>query len=267
MGFIYQLLKKIAANRHLIYSLAKDDFKLRFAGSGLGAVWGFIQPLVTILLYWFVFQVGFRSGNARGEVPYVLWLIVGIVPWFFFNEAWNGSMNCLYEYSFLVKKVLFDIEILPIVKILSSLFVHLFFIDIIFILFASYGYYISLYNIQLIYYLLCELVFVYALALITSSIAAFIKDTVLFVGILLQIFFWTIPIVWSPDSMSGLVISILKLNPVYYLVEGFRDTFVNKVWFWEKPGDMLYFWIFISVLLYVGIWMYKRLNKYFADLL
>ncbi len=267
MGFILEIARKIITNRHLIFNLAKDDFKLRFAGARLGVVWGFIQPLVTIGLYWFVFQLGFKAGNASNGVPYILWLVVGITPWFFFNEAWNGSMNCLYEYSFLVKKVLFDVEILPIVKILSSLFVHFFFIDIIFILFASYGYYISLYNLQILYYLLCEVVLIYALALITSSISAFIKDTILFVGIILQIFFWTIPIVWSSESMSAGVISVLKLNPVYYLVEGFRDTFVNKIWFWEKMNDTVYFWIFVIVLLGIGIWMYKRLNKYFADLL
>lgn len=266
MKFILELIKNIIENRQLIFDLAKDDFKLRFAGAGLGAVWGFIQPLVTIALYWFVFQLGFKAGDANG-VPYILWLIVGITPWFFLNEAWNGAMNCLYEYSFLVKKVLFDIEILPIVKILSSLFVHIFFIDIIFVLFASYGYYLSIYNLQVIYYLVCEVVLIYALALITSSIAVFIKDTILFIGIILQIFFWTIPIVWSSESMNVRIISILKLNPIYYLIEGFRDTFINKVWFWEKVSYTVYFWIFVMILLGIGIWMYKRLNKYFADLL
>lgn len=268
MKFVYNILKEMWKSKRLIWDLAKDDFKLRFAGSGLGAVWGFIQPFVTILLYWFVFQVGFRSGNVDNGMPYILWLIAGIVPWFFFSEAWNGASNCLYEYSFLVKKVVFKIEILPFVKILSALFVHVFFVDLIFIIFASYGYSVSLYNLQLIYYLICELVLVYALALITSSLAIFIKDTIQVIGILTQIFFWTIPIVWAPENINNqLVLNILKLNPVYYFVEGYRDSLVSGVWFWEKPVHTLYFWVVVVCLLGIGVWIYKKLNRHFADLL
>lgn len=266
MKYIKYFFEMIRKDGKLILSLAKDDFKLRFAGARLGVIWGFIQPFVNVLLYWFVFQIGFKAGTING-LPYILWLIPGMVPWFFFNEAWNGSMTCLYDYSFLVKKMSFRIEILPIVKILSALFVHLFFIDLVFVFYASYGQYLSIYNLQLIYYVVCEILLIYALGLITSSIAVFLKDTIQVVGILLQIFFWTIPIVWSPDNINGLVLAILKMNPVYYLVEGFRDSFVYHKWFWEKPMDTVWFWLCILVLMYVGINVYNKLRKYFADLL
>lgn len=263
----FGLVKTMVHDRRLILRLAADDFRLRFAGSKFGVMWGFIQPLITIVLYWFVFEVGFRSGNVSEGVPYVLWLVAGIVPWFFFSEAWNGAVNCLYEYSFLVKKVQFHIEDLPVVKIVSSLFVHVFFIGVIFILFACYGYSVTIYNLELFYYIACEIVLIYALALITSSIAVFIKDTIQVVNILMQIFFWTIPIVWNEEAVSAQVRLMLKCNPVYYLVEGFRNLFVYKVWFWEQPLHTLYFWTVTLALLFLGIWMYKKLNRYFADLL
>ena len=268
MKFIVNILKEVWKRKKLIFDLAKDDFKLRFAGSRLGAVWGFVQPMITILLYWFVFQVGFRSGSVDNGMPYILWLIVGIVPWFFFNEAWTGASNCLYEYSFLVKKVVFNIEILPFVKILSALFVHVFFVDLIFIIFASYGYFLSIYNLQLLYYLICETVLIYALTLITSSLVVFIKDVIQVIGILNQIFFWTIPIVWSPDNIHNqFLLTILKANPIYYFVEGYRDALVSHVWFWEKPIYTTYFWGIVFILLAIGVWIYKKLNKHFADLL
>lgn len=268
MKFVVNILKEVWNRKRLIFDLAKDDFKLRFAGSGLGVIWGFVQPFVTILLYWFVFQVGFRSGNVSNGMPYILWLIAGIVPWFFFNEAWVGASNCLYEYSFLVKKVVFKIEILPFVKILSALFVHIFFVDLIFIIFASYGYHVSPYNLQIIYYLICVLVLIYALSLITSSLVIFIKDIIQVIGILTQIFFWTIPIVWSPENINNRVLlNILKLNPIYYVVEGYRDSLVSHIWFWEKPVYTVYFWVVVTILLAIGVWIYKKLNRHFADLL
>lgn len=268
MKFIIDLCKATIKDRKLIFSLAKDDFKLRFAGARLGVTWGFISPFVTIVLYWFVFQFGLKSGNLRNGMPYILWLVAGIISWFFVSEAWSSTTSVMYDYGFLVKKVLFKIELLPIVKILSALFIHAFLLDLCLILFATYGYKVDVYYIQIIYYLICEVVLVYALALITSSIAVFIKDILQLIGIIMQVLFWMIPIVWSPELIEGtIVLKLLKLNPIYYLVSGFRDCFIEKVWFWERGWYTLYFWAIVIIFLVIGISIYKKLNKYFADLL
>jgi len=102
----------IYKNRRLVAKLAKNDFKTRYAGSYLGIVWAFIQPVITILVYWFVFSVGFRSGTGDLGVPFVLYLVAGIVPWFFFQDALIGGTNSLLEYNYLVKKVVFNISVL-----------------------------------------------------------------------------------------------------------------------------------------------------------
>ena len=99
----YDFVKELYHNRRLIFSLAKNDFKTKFAGSFFGVFWAFVQPVITILIYWFVFSVGFRSGGVA-DCPFALWLTAGLVPWFFFSEAWNGATNSLMEYSYLVKK-------------------------------------------------------------------------------------------------------------------------------------------------------------------
>ena len=156
------LPKELYQNRKLIWSLAKNDFKTKYAGSYLGIVWAFIQPVVTVLVYWFVFGV-VRQGSPKA-VPFVLWLIAGLVPWFFFQEALTQSTNALIEYSYLVKKVVFKIDILPMVKIIASLFVHLFFVAFTVFLFCCYGYFPDLYDLQLVYYSFC--VFMLVLAMI-----------------------------------------------------------------------------------------------------
>ena len=100
-------------NRRLVLSLAKNDFKTKYAGSYFGTVWAFIQPVVTICVYWFVFGLALRGGADRG-VPFVLWLVAGLVPWFFFQDGLIGGTNSLLEYNYLVKKVVFNIRILPV---------------------------------------------------------------------------------------------------------------------------------------------------------
>ena len=120
-------------SRQLIWKLSKNDFKNRYAGSYLGRLWAFTQPVVTVLLYWFVF--GHVMGQDKKEIltvgveaPYVLWLTAGLVPWFYFSEAINNGTTSLLEYSYLVKKVVFKISIIPIVKLIAASFVHLFFV-------------------------------------------------------------------------------------------------------------------------------------------
>ena len=111
-------------NRQLIWKLAKNDFRSKHAGSYLGVVWAFVQPVVSVLVYWFVFTIGGRAPSGDTGYPFVLWLIVGIVPWFFFADALGQGTSALLSYQYLVKKVVFKISILPIIKIISSFFVH-----------------------------------------------------------------------------------------------------------------------------------------------
>ena len=126
------LIKEFISSRKMLWKLSKNDFKTKYAGSYLGIFWAFVQPIITIAIYVFVFQVGFKAAPTDDGYPFVLYLIAGIIPWFFFAEALMNATNCLIEYSYLVKKVVFNISILPIIKIISSLFVHLFFIVIAF---------------------------------------------------------------------------------------------------------------------------------------
>jgi teichoic acid transport system permease protein len=124
---IVSLPINVYENRRLVWKLAKNDFKTRYAGSYLGAIWAFIQPIVTILVYWFVFSLGMKASTGPEAMPFVLFLLAGIVPWFYFQDSLNGGTTSLLEYNYLVKKVVFNISVLPVVKILSALFCALLF--------------------------------------------------------------------------------------------------------------------------------------------
>ena len=104
MNYALSLLKEIIKKRKLVWDLGKADFRKRFVGSYFGIVWMFIQPVVTIVIYAVIFGIGFKSPPPVPGVSYVIWLVPGIVPWFFFGEALNGITGCLQEYSYLVKK-------------------------------------------------------------------------------------------------------------------------------------------------------------------
>ena len=267
MKTIFSLPTDIYKNRRLIFKLAKNDFKTRYAGSYLGIVWAFIQPVITILVYWFVFSVGFRSGTGDLGVPFVLYLVAGIVPWFFFQDALIGGTNSLLEYNYLVKKVVFKISILPIIKIIAATFIHVFFVCLLLIVAAIYGYYPTIYTIQIVYYSFCLFIFVLALSYTTCAVVVFFRDLSQIISIGLQIGMWATPILWNLDALSPKWIMILKLNPLVYIVNGYRSAIYEKEWFFQDFFSTMYFWIVTVVLFGLGAVIFKRLKVHFADVL
>lgn len=120
MKDLLSLLKGIKEKRKLILELSKADFKKRFVGSYFGVVWMFIQPMVTIAIYAFIFgEHGMKNAPPVPGASYVIWLAPGIIPWFYFSEILNTGTNCLQEYHYLVKKVVFEVEHLPLIKLIS----------------------------------------------------------------------------------------------------------------------------------------------------
>ncbi|MGI6071171.1 MAG: ABC transporter permease [Blautia sp.] len=264
----FSLIKELIQNRRLVLSLAKNDFKTKYAGSYLGIVWAFIQPVVTMMVYWFVFTVGFKSGNAM-NYPFVLYLISGIVPWFFFQDALNGGTNALLEYNYLVKKVVFKISILPVVKVISAALVHVFFIAFALVMCTFNGYPPTIHTIQVIYYSGCVFMFALALSYATSAIVVFFRDLTQIINIVLQVGIWMTPIMWDLNMLANhpLVMKLFKLNPMYYIVSGYRDSMLGRMWLTEHLAWGLYFWVVTALLFWLGSVIFKRLKPHFADVL
>lgn len=258
---------EIYRDRAMFLTLVKNDFQARFAGSYLGLFWAYVQPVITILLYWFVFQFGLRSGDVSNH-PFILYLMAGLIPWFYFSESWNGATNSLVEYSYLVKKVVFNVSFLPAIKVFSALFVHVFFAVILFVIALVYGYGVHFYLLQLPYYILCTAFLVMGLSYITSACTVFFRDMTQIVNIMLTIGVWMTPIMWNAEAtMSAMMQTVFKLNPMYYIVDGFRDALLDKVWFWEKPVWSIYFWCLSIGLYLIGSKMFDRLKVHFSDVL
>ena len=264
MNTLWQFIEN---NHHVYFKLLKNDFKARYIGSYLGIVWGFIQPIITVLIYWFVFTVGLRSGERPDGTPYIIWMIAGLLPWFYFSDALGAITNTFLEYSYMVKKINFRIGLLPFVKVGSSMIIHLVFLTFTTIVLNFYGFWANWIYLQLIYYLLATTLLVIGIGLLTSSLAVYLRDTSQVIAIVIQIGFWAIPIVWGPEVLGGKWEIFFKANPIYFLVEGYRDTLLRNMWFWQEPLYDLYFWGIVVLIWIIGIRTFRRLKPYFADVL
>lgn len=254
-------------SRHLIWKLAKNDFKKRYAGSYMGAVWAMVQPVVTVAMYYVVFELVMPGTSRTDEAPFVLFLTAGLVPWFFFNEAWNNGTNALREYDYLVKKVVFKISILPVIKVIAATFIHAFFVVVLLIVAVLYGYYPSVYTLQIFYYSICLFVFVLALSYMTCAIVVFFKDLSQIINIILQVGIWATPILWDIDGLSTRWKILVKINPLVYIVEGYRSAVYRQEWFFQDFFSTMYFWIATVIMFGIGAAVFKRLKVHFADVL
>ncbi len=263
---IFRMPLDIYEEREMFWDLARNDFQAKFSGSYLGVFWGFAQPVILLLMYWFVFQYGMRAGNVVGY-PFILYLMAGLIPWFFFSEAWSGATSSLLEYNYLVKKVVFKVNLLPVLKVVSSAFIHLFFIGILFVVCCIYGYYPSIYCLQLIYYVCLLVLLSLGMSYITAACTVFFRDMAQIVNIALTIGVWFTPIMWSINLLGDTLQIVFKSNPMFYIVDGFRDSLLVQRFFWEKPVWTVYSVSVIIIVYIYGVKLYNRLKMHFADVL
>lgn len=261
-----QFIRLVLEKRHLIFVMAKREVQNQYVGSFLGIIWVFIHPVVMITVFWFVFSIGFKA-KPMNDVPFVVWLAAGLAPWFFFAEIINGSVNSIVSHAHLIKRTIFSSQILPIIKILSCSVTHLAFLLVLLVLIVFQGLPFSLYNLQAVYYLACLLSLALGIAMIVSALNVFIRDVAQVVAVFLQVGFWVTPIFWDIQMMPARVQWYLKLNPVFYIIQGYRESFISFVPFWSHPLYTLYFWFCAGGLLVSGAFVFRRLKPQFADAL
>lgn len=254
-------------NRRMLLNLIKSDFKNRYLGNHLGIVWAFIQPLVMVTVYWFVFTKGLRAG-AVSNIPFLLWLLAGLVPWFLLNDSILSASNSVTSQSFMVKKIVFEVKLLPIVKIGSAILVNSAFWVLLLVVCLYYDYYPNLYWIQLIYFIICIVAVSMGLGLLLSAIMPFMPDVGQIVAVVFQVLFWATPIMWNSEMvMKSKFEWLVKLNPFAYIVDGVRDTIISKLPFWHYYHQMEYFWCFVLVTYWFGNRTFNKLRPHFADVL
>jgi lipopolysaccharide transport system permease protein/teichoic acid transport system permease protein len=263
---LFEFIKAIFNNRTLLWSLTKNDFKQRYVGNLLGFTWAFIQPTATILIFWFVFQVGFKT-QPVDNFPFILWLVAGMFPWFFFADGLATGTNSIIANAFLVKKVVFRVSLLPIISLFSAFAIHVFFIFFMFIMFIYYGYIPTLHWIQVFYYLFATMVLLLGLSWITSSIVVFFKDVGQLVTMIIQFGFWLTPIFWAMKIVPEKYYWIIQLNPMVYIVEGYRNSMIYHTWFWEDLDHTIYFWTFSLIIFIIGGRTFKKLRPHFSDVI
>jgi ABC-type polysaccharide/polyol phosphate export permease len=260
IDFFYQIF----LNRHLLFTLSMRDFQKKYVRNFFGLIWAILDPLAFVLILYVV--LGVRYGDKDpNAIPFVVYLLTGYIVFEFFSSSIMSVTTSIKDHSFLLNKVNFRVAILPIVTILSNLTVHLIVLALCIVVLLFHHIYPSFYWLQVFYYMFALSVFLVSAGWLTSSIFLFFPDIRNILSIMTRIMFFVTPIFWKMEGLPPSSQFILKLNPIYYIVNGYRDSLLNHRVFWESPLVTLYFWSVCLVFLVAGVAVFKKLRPHFAD--
>ena len=253
------VFKNLYQYRELLKTNVKKEIRGKYKNSFLGVLWSFLNPLLQIIVYAIVFQVILKNPKEN----YAIFLCCGLIPWTFFSSSITRSAFTMIENGNIIKKVYFPREILPI-SIVTSETVNFMISTIIilgFVLFGGLG--ISKYIIFYPLVLLAQYILLIGISLIVSSISVYVRDLQHLIGVAMQLLFYATPIVYATDTIPENFRWILNLNPMTYIINGYRDVFYNKEMIDIIPLALL---ILISIAVCgIGYIIFNKLQKGFAE--
>lgn len=262
-----EFIKTVWKNRKIILQLGKNDFRNRFANTSLGSIWGFLQPFIFMMMYVVVFQFIFKQTGPEGA-PYVVWFMPGMAMWMCINEGIMGASSSIRGYSYLVKKVVFPVDTIPVISLFANSFVAIFLFVIAAVVSMIFGFMPNI--LMIIYTIISAYIFLLAVTRFTSAVSTVVPDFANLLGIAMQLFFWATPIVWDIAMLSEhhTISKILQCMPFTYLVTAYRNSFMGGNIIIEGYGIYTaIFWVITIVMFVWGNYVFKRTKKDFADVL
>ncbi|KMJ59297.1 teichoic acid ABC transporter permease [Bacillus sp. LL01] len=274
MQHAFTIVKEQVLNFYLARRLSLYEMKSSNNNNYLGFLWEIINPLILISIYWFVFGFGiFRDrGNievAGADVPFLPWMLSGFVVWFFISPSILEGSKSIYTRIKIISKMNFPISVIPTYVVLSKLYQHFAMLIIIFILLHLFGYPVNIYYLQLPYFIISTVIFLIILTLLTSTLTAIVRDIQMVIQSFVRILIYLTPFLWPPYNLKPEIIPILmKLNPFYYLAEGYRYSLLGIAWYpIENWQYSLYFWGIALILLIIGSTLHIKFRDRFVDFL
>lgn len=268
MKVIVEIIKDHIKYKKQIFKLAKADLIKTYKGAALGWAWAVIRPAIMIATYYITFAFGLRIGKPVGGYSFFLWLIAGMAPWFYISNVYTAGAGSIRKYSYLVTKIRFPVSTIPTIINMSQMVTHLAVVLIVMFIFLINGKMPDIYWLQLPLYMLLLFLFSTAWSLFAGMISVLSKDFMHLVKSSTMVLFWMSAIMYNADNVKNETFrSVLRVNPITIIVNGYRNAFINKVWFWENWTELRNFGIIYILMVLLALWAYKKLVREIPDVL
>lgn len=263
--------KENTENLYRIYCIAKYELLADMRDSKFGIFWNFASPAIQVLTYWLVFGIAWGR-KPVGDIPYLAWLVAGYSAWWFVKPCIERGCNSIFSKTNVITKMKFPVSVLPATICVKEFFNHCFMLAIAFATLFLHGYFPDVYWLGLIYYIVCAFAFSEAVAMILSVLNMLWRDVKKLVTSLMRMFMYFSPVIWECHFNSdvphhNILNMIMKMNPLYYIINGYREAIFYEKGFWEHPALTIYFWGVTLVLFAVGCLLMYKFRRKFIDLI
>jgi len=259
------MLKKTYYYRNLIWSFVVRDLQGRYVGSTMGLFWSLINPIMTLLLYLYVFSVilKVKFGQNGSLSDFALYLFCGMLPWLAFQETVIRSTNSIVDNANLIKKFMFPSKILTVYLSISSLVNELIGLVVLIIAIIVITHKISYFIFFLPLIIIFQLIFTLGLGWIFACINVFFRDTAHLIGVIMMVWMFLTPIFYPESMIPQEFQLIIKINPMAYLVRAYRDILLNN----KLPyiSDILTFMVISIIVFFGGYYLFKKTQHQFSD--
>ena len=240
--------------------LVLKDIKVKSRGTYLGVAWTMMNPLITILTYFMVFQYVFRIAIPN----FLAFFLVGLLMWIFFAQAISTAATCVIGNDAMVKTAAFPLEVLPVASVLYPLFHHLVALSLaVPLMLLFWGARLSWNLLWAVVILLVFVGFSMAVALWLATVGVFFRDTRDILDVGLPVLFWATPIFYDLPMAPEFLRPFLHLNPLTPFIEAARATLLDA----RAPSvtqlGLMAFWFCATAI--GGFWVFSRFAPRFAE--
>ena len=273
MAKIKIIILELFTNLQLIWAVSRYNNKSDYEGTKFGKIWEILDPIIQVGIYFFMF------GSIRGRsdvyfgfeevemVAFFPWMLAGMVAWMFMKKTTSSGSKSVVKKLSLVSKMKFPMSILPAMTIASVLPSLLVTIVVAMVILPMYGIFPNLYWLQLIYYVFAVIVFMYFFALLNSTIMILFKDYAQVLGPFMRFNMFFAGVIWRRETVFPTwFVRLMDLNPLTYIVDGFRYSFFREALFWQHWETTLFFWLMMLLLAIAASHFHLKLRNKFIDL-
>ena len=254
-------------NRKLIRSMVRRDILSRYKGSFFGALWTFLNPLLLMSTYAFVFGVVLKTrfGADNSGIGYVLYFLAGMLPWLAFSEAVGRSTYVILEYRNFVKKLVFPLETLPVNLTIAGMVTEAFGLAIFLIGLLAARHAMPVSVLWLPALIVPQIILTLGLCWLLSALGVFVRDLATVTTFALTLWFFLTPICYPESSLPAAAMRLERFNPMFILVRGYRAIFLQD----QAPAlaSLAALWLLAIVVAIVGHAWFYRLRRSFADVI
>jgi lipopolysaccharide transport system permease protein len=257
-------LAELWAYRELLFFLVWRDVKVRYKQTALGAIWAILQPLVTMVVFTVLFNKALHV-KSEYHIPYALFTFTALLPWSYFSSCLGASSTSIVGNQNLITKVFFPRLIIPLAAVVAPVIDFLLAFTVLVGMFVWYGRTPHWHAVVIPFFLFLALLTAFGVGLWLSALNVRYRDIGYALPFLTQVWFFVTPVLWGITAVKPSPPHLLGLNPMTGVVDGFRWAVLGR----GLPHYALYLEsLGIGLLIMLsGLWYFKRVERYFADLI